>query len=793
MSAGIRRTFRLTRRLPRLLAGLGVLVLPLLAVAAFLVWHTLPAASLTTIIPGLSDRVEIGIDADGIPHIRAATETDAAAALGFLHARDRLLQMELMRSTAAGTLAEIAGPAALPSDRLMRTLGLKRAAEADLAGLPPETLAMLAAYANGVNAYIALRGRFAGLAFLALGRPARWAPVDSLLWAKTMGLYLSGNWRTELARAGLLSRLSAETILSYWPDSGAAGHPEASLLRLPPPGLAATATRLAAVLPSFPDRFTLPATASNAWAVDGAHSTTGAPLLAGDPHLGFSMPGPWYLARIDTPAATLAPATTLAGATAPGVPFMVLGHNRSIAWSFTTTGADVQDLFVETPVGADQYQTPDGPRPFETRSETIHVRGQPDEILHIRSTRHGPVISDLIAGRGPILALQMANLAPGDTASAGLLALNQAKTVAEALAAAPRITSPVQNLLVADRSTIALAVTGRVPLRKSGDGALPAPGADGSHDWTGWASGAELPRIVAPASGRLVNANERVAPPDFPVFLGRDWYDDLRARRIRQMLDARPKHDVADFTAMQMDTLDLAATDLLPRLTALPAAGVLSERALTLLRIWNGRADTSLPQPLIFTAWMQQALRAVLARRDIPPLAAAPWPVLLPALLTPAGARLCGGECGPLFAQALAEALTPLAARYGADPFDWRWGEAHPAVFAHPLLSRLPGLHALATAEIAAPGDVNTVNQGGSWLGHFRSVHGASFRAVYDLADLDRSRFMLAPGQSGHILSPVARNFLSRWRNGATISLGPDMPAAGHLRLLPPFEVKPPK
>jgi penicillin amidase len=769
------RPFRLASRLPRLLAGLGALVLPLLALAAYLVWHTLPAANLAAAIPGLSALVDIGIDADGIPHIRAATETDAAAALGFLHARDRLFQMELMRRAASGTLSEIAGPATLPSDRLMRTLGLRRAAEADLAALPADTRAMLDAYARGVNAYIALRGRFAGLEFLALGRPAPWAPVDSLLWAKTMGLYLSGNWRTELARAGLLARLSPETILSYWPEADGAGQPQAGLA----PGLAATATSLAAILPSFPDRFTQPATASNAWAVDGAHSATGAPLLAGDPHLGFSLPGVWYVARIDTPS------TTLAGATAPGVPFMVLGHNRHIAWTFTTTGADVQDLFIETPDGADQYQTPDGPRRFETRTETIHIRGQPDEILHVRSTRHGPLISDLTGRSSPLLALQMANLAPGDTAAAGLLALNRAATAAEALEAAPRITSPVQNLMVADRSTIALAVTGRVPIRKSGDGALPVQGADGSHDWTGWASGAQLPQITAPASGRLVNANERVAPPDFPVFLGRDWYDDLRARRIRQLLDTKPKHDLADFAAMQTDTLDLAATDLLPRLTALPAASEPAGRALTLLRVWTGHADINLPQPLIFTAWMQQALRAVLARNQVPPLAAAPWPVLLPALLTPAGAKLCGGECGPIFAQALADAMAPLAARYGADPIDWRWGDAHPAVFAHPLLSHIPGLEHFATAEIAAPGDTTTLNQGGSWLGHFQSVHGASFRAVYDLADLNRSRFMLAPGQSGHILSPASRNFLTRWRDGATISLGPAMPRTGHLRLLP--------
>ena len=204
--------------------------------------------------------------------------------------------------------------------------------------------------------------------------------------------------------------------------------------------------------------------------MDGRHSATGAPLLAGDPHLAFGFPAIWYLARIDTPD------LTLAGATAPGIPGVVIGRNSHIAWTFTTTGADTQDVFIETPVGTDQYQTPDGPKPFTIRQETIKVRGKPDDTLTVRETRHGPVISDLQGRSGPILAVSMANLAPGDTAAAGLFALNHAQTVQQAGVAAAQISSPVQNLLVADRQTIALYVTGRVPIRRAGDGSAPAPG-----------------------------------------------------------------------------------------------------------------------------------------------------------------------------------------------------------------------------------------------------------------------------------------------------------------------------
>ena len=213
-----------------------------------------------------------------------------------------------------------------------------------------------------------------------------------------------------------------------------------------------------------------------------------------------------YLARIETPDGVLA------GATAPGVPFLVLGHNGHIAWSFTTTGADVQDVFIETPVGDSQYQTPDGPHPFSAREERIKICGGPDQFLTVRETRHGPVISDLPGSSGgPLLAVSMANLAPGNTAAAGLLALNQARDVDAAGKAAAVITAPVQNLLVADRERIAMYVTGRVPIRRAGDGSAPVSG-DGSHDWTGWASGEQLPHIIAPTSGRLVNANDRIAP-----------------------------------------------------------------------------------------------------------------------------------------------------------------------------------------------------------------------------------------------------------------------------------------
>lgn len=763
--------------LRRFLLALGLLVLAMAGAVAALLWSTLPPSDDTLHISGLRAPVDITLDADGIPRIRAANDIDAATALGYLHARDRMFQMDLMRRAASGRLSEIAGAATLPMDRLMRVLGLRIRAEAAFAELPPGTKAVLEAYARGVNAWIARRGRRAAPEFLLLGTPAPWTPVDSLLWGETMGLWLSANWRMELSRLALSGKVPQWMIEELWPPDEGGGHPAASL---PPPHYAAAASRLLAALPRFPASFTQPASASNAWAVDGAHSATSAPLLAGDPHLAYGFPSLWYLARIDTPA------TTLAGATAPGVPFVVLGRNRDIAWTFTTTGADTEDVFIETPVGADDYATPDGPRPFKVRHEIIKVRGQPDELLTVRETRHGPVISDLDDLRQPILAVSMSSLMPGNLAAAGLHALNRAHDISEAGVAAVEITAPVQNLMVADRHSLGLFVTGRIPIRRAGDGSAPVQGADGAHDWVGWASGDQLPQYVAPASGHLVNANERIAPPDFPVFLGRDWFADWRARRIRTLLDANPRPTVADFTRMQLDVVSPLAQDLLPRLTAITSDDPGAHAALALLRHWDASMAMDLPQPLIFTAWLGRFVALVLRQAGVPPGTAAPRAEFARFVLSPQGAHWCGGDCTTLLRASLEAAVADLGVRFGRDPGRWRWGDAHPTVFAHPLLRHLPLLGRLTTLRIPSPGGEATIDRGVPAAGRFDSVHGPEFRAVYDLADLDRSRFVVAPGQSGNPLSPHARDFLRRWRDGATILLGPSAATVtASIRLLP--------
>lgn len=765
-----------------LLVGIAVVVLLLAVSVGTALWWTLPPRHATAAIPGLSAPVSITFDQYGIPRIRAANLKDAVAALGYVHARDRMFQMDLMRRVASGRLAAIVGPAALPLDREMRTLGLRRAAERDYAALPPATRAILQAYARGVNAWISAHGRISAPEFLFFGAPRPWTPVDSLLWAKTMGLSLSMNWRQELARFQLSRTLPRSLIEELWPPQREEGQPGAerqSDIRV----ASLSASAIARALPAFPAPFTQPETASNEWAVDGKRSATGEPLLAGDPHLGFGFPSIWYLARIETPH------HTLVGATAPGVPGVILGHNRHIAWTFTTTGADVQDIFIETPVGKSEYATPKGPRPFTIRTEHIKVRGGHPQTIVIRATRHGPVISDLFAPRGPILAVSMANLQPGDTAMEGLLALNEATSVAAAERAAALITSPVQNLLVAGKTNIGLFMTGQIPIRAKGDGSMPVPGASGAYDWIGWASGTQLPHIIDPPSGQLVNANNRVAPPNFPIFLGRHWFSDWRARRIRRLLDRQPELTVAEFVHMQGDATSLFARTLLPNLLAVPPPPGRAGEAFHLLDGWNGTMNVNAPQPLIFHAWVDRFYELLMQRNHVPlsdAVFAAPLTELMPSVFSPGGAHWCGGQCTTMLQKALVQAVAVLTSRFGPDPTRWHWGKAHRAVFADPLLQGIPLLHRFGTFAIASPGNATTIDAGGTALGHFTSVHGPEFRGVYDLANLNDSRFIMAPGQSGNLFSRFADNFLRQWRNGQTIAIGPRAArASATLRLLP--------
>jgi penicillin amidase len=773
------------------------MILLLLSGIAGALWWSLPARDSELSLAGLAAPVAITLDTRGIPHIEAQSEADAWAALGFLHARDRMFQMELMRRGARGQSAAVAGAAALRLDRFMRLLRLEERVTADLAALDPETRAALDAYARGVNAWIAARGRFAAPEFIALGAPEPWQPVDSLLWGKIMGLWLGGNWRMELERARLAERLSPEQLGDLWPEDTTAGRPDEPLIQneakpsgaLQGPGLNGSAlAALAQHLPRFPEDAPLPEIASNAWAVGAGRSASGAPLLASDPHLSHSAPILWYLARITLPDGRM-----LMGATAPGVPGIVIGRNENLAWGFTTTHADTQDIFIEKLTDDGRYETPDGPRDFTWRETQIAVRGAAPVAFRFRETRHGPVISDLdpsFQGKaGTVLSLAMASLAAGETSARGLLRLIRAGSVAEARSAAEDITSPVQNLMLADRAGgIAMFIVGRVPQRRGGDGALPRPGWDGAAGWGGFLPFDAKPHVENPASDVIVNANNRVAPADHPAFLSRDWYGDWRFRRIGAGLAAQPQHTPADFAALQMDRTSLFAAESLTAFRALSPMEGAAGQALSLLQAWDGEMAAARPEPLIFHATMRGFGQALLKRAAIPPDGFAPSPEFLRPLLqgSDAATRWCGSDgCAPILAAALTEAVAALAAEHGADPSQWRWGGAHVARFDHALLRFIPYVRDWLGLAAAPGGDGETVARAAFRGRSFAAVHGAGFRGVMDLAAPDGGYAVIATGQSGHPFSRHWGDMLPLWRDGALLPLAAARDVTGRIRLNP--------
>jgi penicillin amidase len=770
--------------LRRLLYGLGALLLLAAATGAgAYLWAraSLPQTTGTIAVPRLGAAVEIARDGDGVVTIRAQSEADAFYALGFAHAQDRLFQMEMMRRLGAGRLSEVVGPDTLDVDKFMRILGLYRLAKAEAPTLPNDMRVALDAYAAGVNAFLDAGGVLPPEFLLAGHRPEPWRPADSLVWGKLMALQLSDNWPQELLRYRLSGTLSPAQLNELWPAPATEdlGVPQAEK----PDDRAESSSDLPEPLRGRG--------ASNSFVVAGRLSASGKPLLANDPHLRLQNPIQWYLARLETPT------LRLVGATAPGVPMLIIGHNGHVAWTFTTTHSDTQDLFVEKLLPGDptHYLAPAGPTAFETRAEVIKVDGEADVAFTVRQSRHGPILSDAPSldwtDDTQVLALAWPELAEDDGTAAALYRLNRARDADAVLAALAGFGSPMQNVVYADTGgRIGFVSAGRMPVRKklSGAGQMPAPGWSGAYDWLDFLRFGSLPQITDPEEGWIATANNEIRPTDYTEFLGARWEEPYRYRRIADAIGETPTHTTETLAAIQLDTLSLAARDLLPvmleRLDRSAVAGDPEAAALALLDSWDFRVTRDQPAPLIFTAWLMELNRAVLADElgdlfsgyagselgKAVALIGDPTSAWCDDIATPE-AETCPQQATAAFRKAVGK----LADAYGGDPRAWRWGDAHKARFSHPLFDRIPVLRDLLHEPIATDGDNFTVNRATPRIDFesvvYPDVHGAGLRAVFDLADLDRSLFIIAGGQSGHPLSAHYGDQIERWRDGRYIEL----------------------
>lgn len=782
------------------LAGALAAVLLLTACGGWL-WlrSALPQTEGEIVLAGLAAPVAVTRDAYGIPHIRAASEADAHFALGFVHAQDRLWQMEMHRRIASGRLSEIAGTATLATDIWLRTLSLHQRAEASWPVLDDDTKRLLGAYAAGVNAFLAQHGGAWPPEFLLTGiRPAAWTPVDTLAWLKVMALDLGGNMNRELARLDLARRLGPQQLAEFFPP-----YPGEAALPLPDldelyDGLAPRRTALA----PGEDAADI-GLGSNNWVISGALTRSGAPLLANDPHLRLNTPSLWYLVHLDIAG------KHRVGVTMPGSPFIVLGRNDDIAWGFTNTAPDVQDLYLERlSDDGTGYVTADGTRALTERRETIAVKDGEPVTVSVRETHRGPVVSDARADisatlpEGHVLALRWTALDPDDGTAMIAPRLARAGNLAEAEAALASYVAPMQSIVIADRQgAIGLFAPGRVPVRGAGDathGLVPKPGWKPGQDWQGYLPAEALPRRVNPPGGMIATSNEKIVGEDYPYFLTSEWSMPWRGDRVRALLAARDDHNPASMAAIQRDVRSTVADALLPPMLA--ALRGRDDDLLAAMAAWDREMRVDAPEPLVFTAWHRHLVARLVADElgtRFEEHRGAHDNFLLRVLRDEAGySSWCDDvttsereSCAAMIATAFDDAVGELAGRFGGSWRDWRWGDAHRVIMTHNPFSQVAPLRRFFELSAPAPGGLYTVNVATPrWAGPdlYSFSHGASFRGIFDLGAPDESLYVIPTGQSGIPFSRHYRDLFPLWLGGGYIRVPTGEISGGErLMLLP--------
>ncbi|MFA4969770.1 MAG: penicillin acylase family protein [Sulfuritalea sp.] len=776
--------------MPRIAAALLIL---LVAVAgAVVVWwqRVMPATEGRLEVVGLAGEVSIERDAAGIPTVRGASRDAVLFGLGFVHAQDRLWQLDNHRRIGAGRLSEAFGPGALDNDKFLRALGVRRAAAAQWQQIQGDARAAVLAYTAGINAFIAGHLRARPPEFVILGlQPEPWTPEDTLAWGIMMAWDLGANWTNELLRMRLARTMPVarvnELLPPYPGEKPLAVRDYATLYR----ELKLSGDLGQRALLDAPESG-IEGVGSNNWVVAGSHTVSGKPLLANDPHLKLTAPALWYVARLE------APGFKVAGATMPGFPFVVLGQNERIAWGATNTNPDVQDVYLEQIKADDasRYRTPDGWAAFQSFDETIRVKGQADVKLTVRATRHGPVISDsaaaVVAGLtgaapGPAYALALRWTAL-DADAGGIeagLAVNRAGSVAEFIAAVEKHVAPMQNMVVADvDGGIGFVAAGRVPLRRADNdlhGVAPAPGWEKRYDWSGFVAAGKTPREIDPARGWIATANHRITSADYPDYITSEWALPYRQQRIEALLAARPRHDKESLRRIQADVLSLAVRRLLPHLRKATPTHALGAAAMQKLAAFEGEIRPGEAAPLIFAAWAREMTRAVFAdemggdEAYLRQVGRSDFRAGLEGVLERNDAWWCDDKatpavetCEQLVSRSLDRALGELQQKLGADIARWQWGTLHQARSEHRPFSKVPQIAPWFELRAATGGDNYTVNVARYHLKGdepYLNEHAASLRAIYDLGDAANSSVMHSSGQSGLVLAPDYRRFVEPW------------------------------
>ncbi|MCC6301107.1 MAG: penicillin acylase family protein [Anaerolineales bacterium] len=778
-------------------------------------------------LAGLDGPVDIYRDQMGVAHIYASTMHDLMFAEGYVHAQERFWQMDFYRHVGSGRTAEMFGAGSVETDMFLKTLGWERESQREYEEFSPEFKAILDAYASGVNAYIADRSpEELSLEYSILGllSPAYkiepWKPLDTMAWAKALSWDLKSNIGDEIQKAVLMKTLTPEQIADLFPpypkdhpiivnkigDGTSASAPDSTaVVDLPDETLAAL-QRNASLLDGI---FGPPSNdkGSNSWAVSGKLTTTGKPLLANDPHLGIAMPSIWYQISLHCAPKTDECPYSAAGYSLPGAPGVLLGHNDNIAWGLTFTEEDVMDLYIEkvNPDNPNQYEVNGKWIDFETRTEVINVVGKDPVEITVRSTRHGPVISDTygsLKDEGDpddkefvpfkdragielpeqyVVTLRWTALTEGNPFEA-VWGVNKAENWEQFREALHTFHVPGHNFLYADvEGNIAYQATGDVPIRANGNGSLPVPGWTDEYEWTGFIPFDEMPYTINPAEGYIATANNQIPPNDYPYFITTSWDYGFRANRIVDLIKAAPeKFDIAYLQSMQADAYDASAETFVPLLLQLDAKFAKPNEAIAFdsLKTWDYQARADSQAAAVYAAFWRNLLKNTFddelpedywadggdrwfeVTRDL--RADSAW-------WDDTSTKDVVETRDDILKKSFSNGVAELEDLLGNDPAKWNWGGIHVSIFRNGSLgeSGIPPIEALFNRGPFPTNGGKAIVNNTSWnsIEGYEVTNLPSMRTVYDLSDFANTVSMHTTGQSGHAFHPHYFDMAARWAN----------------------------
>lgn len=787
--------------------GIGLILSGLVIGGYGLLRQTIAPIEGETSLAGLSANVSVIRDAHGIPHIEGESRADVVRALGWVHASERSWQMEVLRMAGQGRLSEMFGEQTVSSDRFLKTLNLEKSARRSVTALRSDSQALLAAYSDGVNAWINREtGTFEPslpVEYIVLGHnPEPWEPWHSVLVLKVMALTLDANMDEEIGRMALAARgfgprqidevygagprdnpplLPDLRALYGWDKNGKPGAQSADVAPTP------QKERLAAVPPATAP-WTLQLPASNNWAISGSKTVSGKPLLANDPHLGLTAPSVFFLAHLRWQKE--GKTRNLIGGSLPGTPLILSGRNDYLAWGLTTTYLDSQDLFLEqlNPDNAEQYRTREGFADFETEQTEIRVRGGDTVPLVRRITQHGPVLpggykklSERLP-EGHVAALSWTALSEDDTTIDGAFDIAVSRNVDEFVDSTSRMVSPMQSIVVADiEGKIGLVAPGRIPRRSEFNkvqGRAPVPGWVPFYQWLGFHGPDDVPKIIDPQSGAVATANANWLPESYDKHITFDWAEHFRQDRVEELfLRSNRKLSMETMIAGHADNKSRALENFRDvALEQLPQGVILNEEMLDALRRWDGLVTSDSPVPLVLNAWHRNLQELMLADDlgdDFELVKKGNLTRMLD-MLTSTGARnWCDKinttpveSCGELLFEAAELAIEEIEQAQGINWKEWRWGDAHKTLHEHRPFTRVGALSRYFTIRREMNGGTYTLLRNSNDFSKdepYAGLHGSALRTVYDFSDLEKSLFIISTGQSGNVMSPHYDDLADLW------------------------------